>query len=140
MRPSTSTASDANDVPSSPAAPAFNARARQPTRAHRSQPSAGLSLPSSHCSPTSTTPSPQRSIFLQSAEQPSPPLVLPSSHSSPGPTTPSPQRASLHRFVHASASLSLPSSHSSSPPVAPSPHSVPNFSAGTQKARRPAQR
>src|SRR4051812_20177966 len=46
------------------------------------QPSPSIRLPSSHCSPFSTTPLPQTASILQSAEQPSPSLLFPSSHSS----------------------------------------------------------
>src|SRR5881628_2080041 len=52
---------------------------RQPAE----QPSPDTVLPSSHCSPASTTPSPQRGSRWQVAEQPSPETVLPSSHCSP---------------------------------------------------------
>src|SRR5580704_5265251 len=75
------------------------------------QPSPDTVLPSSHCSPmsSSTTPSPQNSIFwhgcpglgqvhpgsrAQVEEQPSPETVLPSSHCSLPATWPSP-----HTFV-----------------------------------------
>src|SRR5206468_2974237 len=52
------------------------------------QPSPDTVLPSSHCSPASTTPLPHSGggggvSIVQSAEQPSPSTVLPSSHCSP---------------------------------------------------------
>src|SRR5690606_25762417 len=56
------------------------------------QPSPLVVLPSSHCSPGSTVPLPQRSSSSQVAEQPSPLVVLPSSHCSPGSTVPLPHR------------------------------------------------
>src|SRR5260221_2003041 len=60
---------------------------------HASHPSAGLVLPSSHCSPQSTTPSPHISILVQSALQPPSkhsPIIWPSSQTSRLPTAPFP--------------------------------------------------
>src|SRR5262249_3965119 len=57
------------------------------------QPSPPFVLPSSHCSPDCTTPSPQRGN-VQSRLQPSVSTRLPSSHCSGSCRTPSPQVAS----------------------------------------------
>jgi hypothetical protein len=106
------------------------------------QPSPLTSLPSSHCLPNSTFPSPQVGVqgfpatrqlqpgsSLQVEEQPSPPFVFPSSHSlfevnTPFPQTPrywhgcpgfgQVQSASIwHSELHPSPLVVLPSSHPS---------------------------
>ena len=85
-----------------------------------------LSLPSSHCSPASTTPLPHSGgvSILQLGSQPSPGTLFPSSHSSlPVHRKPSPHTASLQKLVQASLLLLLPSSHCSSASTTPSPQS-----------------
>src|SRR5262249_10130411 len=98
------------------------------------QPSPGLKLPSSHCSPGSTMPLPQNSTTQ--AEQPSPGLKLPSSHSStPASTMPSPQRALRQVPRQASLSSPLPSSHCSPGSTTPLPQKL----SGTRDAKKSEQ-
>src|SRR5439155_1039421 len=77
------------------------------------QPSPDTVLPSSHCSPGSTTPSPQRGSRWQVAEQPSPERVLPSSHCSPGSRIPLPHTSNRQLAEQPSPERVLPSSHCS---------------------------
>src|SRR5262245_25239850 len=86
------------------------------------QPSPDTVLPSSHCSPGSRMPSPQRGSCWQVAEQPSPDTVLPSSHCSPGSRTPSPQRGSRWQVAEQpSPETVFPSSHVSPKSTTPLP-------------------
>src|SRR6185369_12286756 len=82
-----------------------------------------LVLPSSHCSPASTTPSPHRGT-VQSFRQLSVLFVLPSSHCSPVSTMPSPHLGTVQLFRQLSALLVLPSSQDSPESRFPSPQTV----------------
>src|SRR5262249_11310775 len=88
------------------------------------QPSSLFVLPSSHSSPGSTIPSPQRGSCMQVAEQPSPEAVLPSSHCSPGSRMRLPQISRWHDGEQPSPATLLPSSHCSLPSLFPSPQTV----------------
>src|SRR6185436_6547825 len=86
-------------------------------------PSELLVLPSSHCSPASTMPSPHTGM-MQLFRQPSELLVLPSSHASPASRFPSPQTVQLARQVLPFAPPGWPGGSHVSPgvlPVIPSP-------------------
>src|SRR2546426_416398 len=87
------------------------------------QPSPDTVLPSSHCSPASTTPSPQRGSRWQVAEQPSPETVLPSSHCSPGSRMWLPHTSSRQLGEQPSPATVLPSSHCSPASSTPLPQS-----------------
>jgi hypothetical protein len=108
-----------------------------------SQPSLGKGLPSSHSSPGSRLPSPQKGpvSIVHVAEQPSPSSVLPSSQSSSGSTTPSPQLGLVVSWVHVaehpSPSAALPSSHSSAGSTLPSPQNDDGFASGSSLQEQP---
>src|SRR5690606_24666786 len=90
------------------------------------QPSPSAVLPSSHCSPSSSTLSPQRAA-QQSRRHTSGTLSefwAASSHSSPGSSVPLPHVNILHwsEQLEDAPPLSLPSSHSSSASTTRSPH------------------
>src|SRR5207247_2293115 len=94
------------------------------------QESSSVKLPSSHCSPTSRTPSPQNSLFRQSPRQPSPLTVLPSSHTSPGSTTPLPHNPEWQ----------APPAHAPAPPVVVlhgSPSSIPSHTLASPSDAQP---
>src|SRR5690349_16615410 len=88
------------------------------------QPSPDTLLPSSHSSPGSRTPSPQRGARVHVAVQPSPgvPFAAPSSHSSLHSTSPFPHRSMWHVGEQPSQPTVLPSSHSSPASSVPLPH------------------
>jgi hypothetical protein len=73
-------------------------------------PSPLVVLPSSHCSPGSSFPSPHVALdapsFVHVAEQPSPLTTLPSSHSSPG---------SIAAFPHFEPPVALSLPHAATP-------------------------
>ena len=83
-----------------------------------------LAAPSSHSSPSSTTPLPHTpGSIVQSPLQPSPSVWFPSSHSSPSSTTPLPHTpgSTVQSAAQPSPSVWFPSSHSSSESTTPSP-------------------
>src|SRR5439155_1961840 len=90
------------------------------------QPSFRTTLPSSHSSGPSTTPSPHS--LVQSAEQPSPLDRLPSSHCSPGSRFPlphrqQPRRSSRQSIVHRSSPPRSAGASQPAPPRSPPSHS-----------------
>ncbi len=99
-------------------------------------PSASSALPSSHSSPASTRPLPQRS-FRQLEEQPSPSELLPSSHSSLPSSIPLPQSMLTEQSaLHSSPSMVLPSSQTSPAPRSTTP--FPQLSSESHAALHPS--